>query len=364
MKLGIKLSFLFLFAIICRNQAQNLVPNPSFETVNPCPAFLAQLNYAAPWTYPGAHTGTSDLFNSCAGACTVNTPDNFFGVASPYHGSGYAGIIIYQANANSREYLQAPLNSPLVANGIYCLSFRVLRSSRSSLSSNNIGAHFSNSAIGAAGIGVLSGFVPQVEETSVIRDSATWTMISGQYTATGGESYITIGNFRSNAATTTQASGIPVHPCNAGSLAYTYYYIDSINLVLCSIPPIAKIHIVDSSLCEDECINYRDSSIYFPAAWTWSFPGGTPDNSTDQNPNGICYSTPGIYTTSLIVSNAFGSDTAYKTITVLPEDDCNAETEYYVPNSFTPNNDGLNDIFVPKGYRLGCLLYTSPSPRD
>ena len=37
--------------------------------------------------------------------------------------------------------------------------------------------------------------------------------------------------------------------------------------------------------------------------------GGTPNTSTDQNPQQICYYTPGLYSVTQIVYNQFGSDT-------------------------------------------------------
>jgi hypothetical protein len=65
----------------------------------------------------------------------------------------------------------------------------------------------------------------------------------------------------------------------------------------------------DTGLCEKFCIDFFDSSSNNPTSWQWSFPGGSPSSSTDQNPTNICYDLPGIYDVTLITTNANGSDT-------------------------------------------------------
>ena len=74
-------------------------------------------------------------------------------------------------------------------------------------------------------------------------------------------------------------------------------------------PPIAAFTASDVSICPGECIDFTDLSISSPTAWQWSFPGADSLSSNSQNPNGICYATPGNYTVTLIASNASGSDT-------------------------------------------------------
>ncbi|MBA2422606.1 MAG: T9SS type A sorting domain-containing protein [Chitinophagales bacterium] len=65
----------------------------------------------------------------------------------------------------------------------------------------------------------------------------------------------------------------------------------------------------DTSICEKFCIDFYDSSANNPTSWQWIFDGATPPGSTDQNPTGICYDTPGSYDVTLITTNANGSDT-------------------------------------------------------
>lgn len=59
-------------------------------------------------------------------------------------------------------------------------------------------------------------------------------------------------------------------------------------------------------------IQFFDESVGVPASWSWEFEGGSPHLSSLQNPT-ITFSTAGVYTVYLIVSNAFGTDTETKT---------------------------------------------------
>ncbi len=58
-------------------------------------------------------------------------------------------------------------------------------------------------------------------------------------------------------------------------------------------------------------VNFQDLSSNTPTAWSWSFSGGNPINSTVQNPT-VIYNTPGVYNVTLTASNSAGSDTETK----------------------------------------------------
>jgi len=79
--------------------------------------------------------------------------------------------------------------------------------------------------------------------------------------------------------------------------------------VVIGLPPTSSFSSSDSLLCEGNCISFTDISSNNPTSWSWSFPGGSPSNSSLQNPINICYANQGTYNVTLIVSNAFGSDT-------------------------------------------------------
>lgn len=75
-------------------------------------------------------------------------------------------------------------------------------------------------------------------------------------------------------------------------------------------------------------------------SWNWSFGNGT-EGSSNQNPN-ITYQDSGRYEVTLNVTSDKGcKGTITKQIII--ED----ETGFFVPNAFTPNNDGNNDLFMP-----------------
>lgn len=61
-----------------------------------------------------------------------------------------------------------------------------------------------------------------------------------------------------------------------------------------------------------EPVDFQDESSGSPIAWSWSFPGGTPETSGDENPAGIVYDADGTYDVMLVVENEYGSDSIAK----------------------------------------------------
>lgn len=59
-------------------------------------------------------------------------------------------------------------------------------------------------------------------------------------------------------------------------------------------------------------IKFRDLSINSPTVWQWSFEGGNPSTSNEQNPV-VTYHSQGIFKVSLTAQNNFGSDTKTQT---------------------------------------------------
>lgn len=78
-------------------------------------------------------------------------------------------------------------------------------------------------------------------------------------------------------------------------------------------PPIAAFSPSTTQVCSGQNINFNDASSNAPTSWQWSFQGGTPSSSSQQNPQGIIYNTPGTYSVTLTVSNAGGSSVVTNT---------------------------------------------------
>ncbi len=73
-------------------------------------------------------------------------------------------------------------------------------------------------------------------------------------------------------------------------------------------------------VCVGQTVDFTDFSFHSPTGWNWTFQGGSPATSTQQNPS-VTYSAPGTYTVSLQASDGSTSQTETRTayITVLPE---------------------------------------------
>lgn len=73
-------------------------------------------------------------------------------------------------------------------------------------------------------------------------------------------------------------------------------------------PPTPAFSASQDTICAGSSINFTDQSTNNPTSWSWTFTGGTPNSSTQQNPTGITYSASGSYDVKLVVTNANGSD--------------------------------------------------------
>jgi PKD repeat protein len=79
-------------------------------------------------------------------------------------------------------------------------------------------------------------------------------------------------------------------------------------------PPLcaANFMVNNRVVCPGSTVNFIDDSYHNVSTWTWSFPGGTPASSPDQNPS-VVYDTPGTYEVTLTVGD--GTTTVSETKT-------------------------------------------------
>ncbi|HJW29585.1 MAG TPA: hypothetical protein VJ508_10095, partial [Saprospiraceae bacterium] len=202
--------------------AQNLVPNSSFEVFTFCPPGFGSGGplQATPWQ--SGSGGTSDYLNVCANPVTVGVPVNFFGNEPAHTGVAYGGSYYKYFAFEYREYLTCPLLGTLSAGVLYHISFYI------SLGDNNcgvdkMGVYFSNTAPVWPPSSHMP-VTPQFEaQLGYLSNTDGWTLIDGCYTASGGEHWITIGNFYDDANS-------PIDPNCPLQVNNSYYYVDDVSI--------------------------------------------------------------------------------------------------------------------------------------
>ena len=219
------------------------MPNGSFEVYDSCPSYLNEgISLVPPWYSPTA--GTPDYLNHCD-TTYFSVPSNQWGYQNAHTGVACVGMGMYWVDTPSytvyREYIQVKLSDSLIANKKYCVNFYVSlaeipNNATTIVSITEIGMLFSNNPITSTTSYPLT-YSPQIKSPVGVfmSDTTNWMQISGTYTAIGGEQYITIGNFKSDANTDTS---VIIH---SGSQTGAYYYIDDVSVIDCTNAGISEI---------------------------------------------------------------------------------------------------------------------------
>jgi len=234
------------------SNGQNLVPNYSFEDTLMCVSHGGQFNgYLADWVGQGGGGGLWYFTAQCPGdnsnlTSGVGVPYNYasgpLGFQYAHSGVSYAGIWTFATGsttdtiypygkttyANARDYIQAKLIDSLKPGVIYYITFFVSLANYCDYSCSDIGAFLSNTAplLNNTSVGLVLKYAPQIANNSKkeeLSDTLNWQKISGSFKATGGEQYITIGNFKNDSTSSIRYLGqISQYQTEA------YYYIDDV----------------------------------------------------------------------------------------------------------------------------------------
>ncbi len=271
-----------ILVLICPGvlRGQNLVPNGDFESFTTCPAGISEFDKAAPWF--NADTATPDYYNACSPIIGgANVPDLLLGYQQARSGVGFGGFIAYEdagffgcpdgLGGSWREYMEVQLTSPLVAGITYCVEFYVNQPNDIRYSTETFGMYFSDTMILVNSTTDLP-YTPQfVNNIGFITDTVNWLLVSGTYTALGGEEYILIGNFNSDGGTT-------VNCFNSGSFnAFAYIFVDDVCITPDSICCSTSCNIVATTAFTDEVCSGSNgtgtvtvTTGLTPFTYTWS----------------------------------------------------------------------------------------------
>lgn len=232
--------FLIILLFPALLSAQNLVPNPFFEITDTihCGIYVNPLfaDTFHDWFVPTG--GTPDVFSSDIDSTCWNRqlsnqypgPIGLKGPCPPRSGHTFCGFFAYTIpEMNQREYLSIELSEPMVAGNTYCVEFYLSLADNTEKSVDKIGAYFSIGAV-TQGSDQPLPYTPQVETTTFVSDTSSWTLVSGVVTATANWDYLTIGNFQNDANTNTM-----LNPGSSGSPGSygAYYFIDDVMVKGC-----------------------------------------------------------------------------------------------------------------------------------
>ncbi len=227
-------------------EAQNLVPNGSFEEYTQCPTTDGQMTFATWWS---DYFFSPDFWHTCGLAGVAGVPNNVHGYQLPNTGLGYGGVHAFGASGASadglREIMGTALSESLSVGQTYHASMYVSWTTTgpgtqgsSRYAHNNMGMLFRMQPLEGFAWIPLPNFA-QVYTEEIVIDSAGWTLIEGDFVADSAYQYVFIGNFYGDFET----DDTLINP--GGQWALSYYYVDDICVTLpggdCLVTSVAEV---------------------------------------------------------------------------------------------------------------------------
>ncbi len=225
---------IFLSALLSPLCGQNLVPNPLFDEFVYCPVGINQTELEILHHWKQTTRGTPDYYHTCGNEMGV--PNNVFGYREPAAGEGYLGLVAFSpSRRNYREYMHAQLSSPLRKGEWYCVSMKVALAQNATYISDGIGAALTPLPFPRTrNMDIQYPAELNNPPGNLLYYQEDWVTISAPYLATGGEQYITVGNFRADEDLLVKNRLVDV---KKGKLVHhAYYFIDDVQVVLVSGP--------------------------------------------------------------------------------------------------------------------------------
>jgi len=354
------IGFIILYKLSCFSQ--NIIPNSSFEKLDSCPAIYTSgwmgMHFLKNWNCPNWQRigDNADLYHCCdwPNICEGTEPYTI----PPRTGRGFVGMFIFYPDSSVvdfSEYIQVKLYHPLEIGKTYKISlFAYLHPHNYGVSymnyivTNSLSAYLSNIELNE-NKWLLSDYIPQVNFDTYISEHWSWQHLTGSFIAQGGEQYLIIGRF------------IPREQVNYYELPHEYDYIGG----RCSYIMIDDVAVWEEGtpvytanaggnkyICqagqERSPVVLGTHNIEQYLYWWYDSAGNLIDTTAQITVM------PDTTTWYRLVVKDFkyeqSSDTVWVYVT-----DCNSPL--FVPNIFSPNGDGQNDVLYVRGQGISQLHF-------